>query len=84
MNWWMAGSGALTGAAGAGHYGFMIDLLLRNARVAGQDTVTDIAVDQGRRSPRPPADEARGRSSTWAAGWSLRRWSSRTSTSTRC
>ena len=26
----------------------MIDLLLRNARVAGQDTVTDIAVDQGR------------------------------------
>ncbi len=26
----------------------MIDLLLRNARVAGQDTVADIAVDQGR------------------------------------
>jgi cytosine deaminase len=26
----------------------MIDLLLRNARVAGQDSVTDIAVDQGR------------------------------------
>jgi cytosine/creatinine deaminase len=26
----------------------MIDLLLRNARVAGQDSVTDIAIDQGR------------------------------------
>ena len=26
----------------------MIDLLLRNACIAGQDTVTDIAVDQGR------------------------------------
>ena len=46
----------------------MIDLILRNARIAGQDTLTDLGVDQGVLTTSARI-QPRRRSSTWPAGW---------------
>ncbi len=61
----------------------MIDLILRNARIAGHDELSDLGVADGVIVTVGDGETAR-ETIDLSGGWSPRRWSSRTSTWTRC
>ena len=62
----------------------MADMILRNARIAGQDALSDIGISGGRIVAAAEAADGAEVARPRRAGWSRPRWSSRTSTSTRC
>ncbi len=61
----------------------MIDLILRNARLAGATSLTDLGIDDGVITA-VDATTAAAQTIDLAGGWSPRRWWSRISTWTPC